>query len=113
MGQDHPIAAGQVLLAVGECTEIPQYLNLFFLQGKQRGEELASSNCAVVKVQRQTCTEKFSQHMFGSYEDVYLPRAWAENLAYNTAYRQLCSGVIARHTQDSSLRSAVRRGPLG
>ena len=36
VGDDHQVAAGQVLLAVGECTEIPQFLNLLFLQCKQR-----------------------------------------------------------------------------
>ena len=69
VGDDHQVAAGQVLLAVAECTETPQYSSQLFLRCEQRGEELASSyTCAAVIVQRQELhRNQFSQHMFESY----------------------------------------------
>ena len=63
VGDDHQVAAGQVLLAVAECTETHQYSSQLFLRCEQRGEELASSyTCAAVIVQRQELhRNQFSQ----------------------------------------------------
>ena len=46
VGEDHPVAAGHVLLSVGECTETPQYYEPVVLLYEQRSKELASATCS-------------------------------------------------------------------
>ena len=46
VGEDHPVAAGQVLLSVGECTETPQYYEPVVHLYKQRSKELAAATCS-------------------------------------------------------------------
>ena len=58
VGDDHPFAAGQVLLAVGECTEIPQFLNCCSYDVSKGAKNLPAATCAAVKVQRQELRKK-------------------------------------------------------
>ena len=46
VGEDHPVAAGQVLLSVGECTETPQYYEPVVHLYEQRSKELAAATCS-------------------------------------------------------------------
>ena len=46
VGGDHPVAAGQVLLSVGECTETPQYYEPVVHLYEQRSKELAAATCS-------------------------------------------------------------------
>ena len=65
VGGDHPVAAGQVLLSVGECTETPQYYEPVVLLYEQRSKNLQQQPVHSRKVQRQDVhRKKFSQHMF-------------------------------------------------